>query len=257
MNILHQIPSEVKIRRELKRIVFGKTLFCPHCGSKGIRKYDNRYRCSAKHCRKWFSLTSPTWLKNAKLNLQTIWLILWAWQKKIPIDQTSKLTGVSRPTTSHWYKRFRDNLPKEKLLDTRLTGNIQIDEAYRDKKDNRYSIIGAKKTKTRQIAFECLPKKSVERYEAVDFLTRYIAPGSNLCSDGAAIYQKIDNWWPVNHQFEYHKRIEDASVSAISLSLGSFSGKGCSTCTDDCSCDDQGCIGDEDSCGETGSEYDD
>lgn len=215
MSILHQIPSEVKIRRELKRIIFGKTLFCPHCGSKGISKYGNRYRCRAKHCRKWFSLTSVSWLKNAKLSLQTIWLILWAWQKKISIDQTSKLSGVSRPTISRWYKRFRDNLPKDKLLDIRLNNDIQIDEAYRGRKDKAYSIIGAKQIGTRKIALECLAKNSVDRHEAVDFLTKYVVPGSNLFSDGAAIYQKINNWWPVNHQFEHHNRFEFKLTSEI------------------------------------------
>lgn len=223
MNILQQVPSEAKIRSELKRIVFGKKLFCPFCGYQRTTKIGYRYRCCSKKCRRWFSLTSATWLKGAKLNLQTIWLILWAWLKKIPIDQTSKLAGVSRPTTSRWYRKFREHLPKEKLFDLRLGNKIQIDELYRGKKDKGYAVIGAKEIGSRKIAFEYVPKNSVDRHEAVDFLTKYVTPGSHLCSDGSAIYQKINNWWPVSHQYEYHNKNQFKITSEIEGLWGTLS----------------------------------
>ena len=112
-SILHQIPSEAQIKKELRKNLFGKRIFCPHCGSGQIKKYEKRFHC--KTCRKHFSLTSVSWLKSAKLPLRIIWLLLWAWTTKVPLDQAAKLSGVSEVTCRRWYDKFRDHLPKEKL----------------------------------------------------------------------------------------------------------------------------------------------
>ena len=72
MNILHQIPTETKIKMELKKVLFNN------------KKYENCYRCL--RCRKPFSFTSITWLKGMKLPLRTFWLLLWAWTNKTPIN---------------------------------------------------------------------------------------------------------------------------------------------------------------------------
>jgi transposase-like protein len=108
-NILNQIPKEHQIKRELRHALFGKKLFCPHCGSPQVKKYDNRYRC--KQCRKPFSLTLVSWLKGMKLPLQTFWLVLWCWTNKIPIDQAQKACSLSELTVRRWYKKFREHLP--------------------------------------------------------------------------------------------------------------------------------------------------
>lgn len=211
MSILHQIPSEAKIRMELKSLVFGKVLRCPSCGSKQLKKYGKRYYC--KRCRKPFSLTSNTWLRGMKLPLQTFWLVLWCWVNKVPVDQAQKTCGVSEPTIRNWYEKFRNHLPLEKLDSMRLEKIVQIDEAYRGKR----SIIGAKQAKSddRKAVFQVLPKKSVDRKDAVDFLSQKIVSGSNLWSDGAAIYKGIANWWPVNHSYEIHKKFEFALTSEV------------------------------------------
>ena len=216
-NILNQVPTEHKIKRELKNILFGKRLFCPYCGSPQIKKYENRYRC--RLCRKPFSLTSVSWLKGMKLPLTTFWLMLWAWTNKIPIDQAMNLCGVSEPTIRRWYEKFRNHLPQEKLDDIRLSDIMQMDEAYRGKKDKKYSIIGAKQKaetgKKRKLVLQVIPKKSVDRRDAVEFMSQCIVPGSKLHTDGASIYQGINNWWPVKHQYEIHKKFEFALTSEI------------------------------------------
>ena len=211
MSILHQVPSEAKIRRELKRITFGKVLKCPRCGSSKLKKYEKRYYC--KRCRKPFSLISNTWLKGMKLPLQTFWLVLWCWVNKIPIDQARKTCGVSEPTIRDWYEKFRNHLPKEKLDSIRLKGIVQIDEAYRCK----YSIIGAKQAKSskRKVVLQVLPKSSVDRKDTVDFLSQNVVPNSDLWSDGASIYKNIANWWLVNHRYELHKKFEFTLTSEI------------------------------------------
>lgn len=216
-SILRQIPSEAQIKKELRKKLFGKRLFCPNCGSRQIKKYEKRFHC--KTCRKHFSLTSVSWLKSAKLSLRTIWLLLWAWTKKVPVDQAARLAGVSEVTSRRWYDKFRDNLPKDKLDNIRLQETVQMDEAYRGSKNSKYSLVGAKqkakKGEKKKIAIKVLHKSSVDRKDAVEFVSQYIVPDSVFNTDGAAIYRGINNWWKLDHHYERHNRWEFALTSEI------------------------------------------
>lgn len=215
-NILHQIPSEKSIKHTLRKLVFGRFIFCPICHTRQVKKSENRYRC--KLCRKPFSLTSVIpWLKGLKLPLQEFWLILWCWISKVPVDQTVRISGRSEVTVRRWFNKFRDNLPQDLIDSIRLETTVQIDEAYR----KGYAIIGAKeekrgeKNKESKIVLKVLPKTSVDRKDIITFMTESIIPDSNLNSDGAAIYRGIGNWWPVNHKFEIHKKWEFTLTSEI------------------------------------------
>lgn len=220
MSIVRQVPTDAKIRQELRQLIFGTRLFCPRCGSPAVKKYGPRYRC--RRCRRPFSLTSVTWLRGAKLPLQTVWLLLWCFGHEVPLDQATKLAGVSAPTTRHWYERFRSHLPAGPLTDVRLSGVVQMDEAYRGGKRHGYAILGAKQAAAqrpaghrRKLALTVLPKPSVDRRDAVAFLSQRVVPGSQLHTDGNAIYRGIGNWWPVEHAHERHNRWEFALTSEI------------------------------------------
>lgn len=216
-NILHQVPSASKIKREIKKVVFGKMLFCPRCGSRQVKAHEKRYRC--RLCRKPFSLTSVTWLKCMKLSYETFWLLLWCWTNKVPIEQAMKLSGVSKPTARRWYGKFREHLPAEKIDDITLSGVIQMDEAYRGGKKRGYSIIGAKEEKQSgrktKLALQVIDKPSVDRKDAVSFLAEHIEPDSKLQTDGAGIYRGINRWWRVVHEYERHNRWEFTLTSEI------------------------------------------
>lgn len=217
MSVLHQIPTESKIRTDLKKILFGKRLFCPHCSSRSIKKYNNRYRC--KVCRKPFSLTSVTWLKGMKLPLQTFWLLLWCWTKKVPLDQTVEVSGVSKVTVRRWFSRFREHIPREEMESVRLEGIVQMDEAYRGGKKNGYAIIGAKQKKVegkqRKMVLQLIDKPSVDRRDALEFIYQCVRPHSLLHTDGSSIYKGIENWWSLSHTCEYHSKWEFALTSEI------------------------------------------
>jgi transposase-like protein len=213
MNILsiQQVPSECKIRSYLKKIIFGKNLFCPHCGGRKIKKYDKRYHC--RKCRKFFSLTSISWLKGVKMPLTDLWAILWCWAKEIPVDQTMSLTGKSEVTVRDWFDKFRARIPED--FDLRLAGDVQMDECYRGGKKKGYSIVGAKQKGTRNVVLKLIRRNSVQRHEVIDFLAHYVKPKSNLFTDGASIYKSINNWWPVQHFKEIHKKFQFELTSEI------------------------------------------
>lgn len=217
MSILNQVPTKGKMQRELRKVVFGKYLFCPRCGGRRIKRYENRYRC--KRCRKPFSLTSVTWMKGMKISLDSFWLLLWCWTNEVAADQAQKLCGVSKPTQRRWYEKFREHIPSQPFEELRLSGVVQMDEAYRGGKKG-YAIVGAKEKQgkrdnRRKMAFQVVPRPAVNRGEALSLVAEYVVPGSDLHTDGAAIYKTIEKWWRVSHQSEIHSKWEFALTSEI------------------------------------------
>ena len=204
--LLNQIPSEAKIKKHLRKIVFGKNIFCPRCCSRKVYASENRYRC--RQCRKPFSLLSGTWLNSMNLSLRTFWALLWCWTQKVPVLQTIKLCHTSEKTVRHWFRQFRLHLPEFEPI---LHGQIQMDESY----FKSLSLILAKQVGSRKLAHQMIYKNSVNRGEAANFLFQFIEPKSQLQTNGSAIYRKIDKWWQVGHKKDVHRKWEFGLTSEI------------------------------------------
>jgi transposase-like protein len=210
---LNQIPSETKIKKSLRRVIFGKNLFCPECRSRKVAVYEKRYRCLT--CRAKFSLLSHTWLANCKLPLQKFWMVLWCWTTEIPVLQTMSLTRLSETTVRHWYGAFRTNLPQEIHILERI---VQLDEAY----FKRAALLMAKQKGTRKLAYAVVSEESVQRHHATQFLFQKVKPGAKLWTDGAAIYKNIGQWWPVEHSRDIHSKFEFEHTSEIEGVFGNY-----------------------------------
>ena len=211
---LRQIPSDTKIRKFLRQILFGDHLFCPQCRSFDVVRYESRHRC--KKCRAKFSLLSHTWLKDVRIQIKSFWLILWCFTKQIPVKQTEEITSLSEKAVRHWFDLFRANLPQHKET---LEHIIQLDEAYFGGWGGRALLMG-KQPGTRKIAYKLFPKDSVDRSEALSFLETFVKPGSKLNTDGATIYKGIDNYFPVMHTVDIHKKFEFTNTSEIEGMFG-------------------------------------
>lgn len=209
--LLNQIPSEAKIRKQLKHIMFGKNLFCPWCHTRQVKASDQRYWC--KQCRKHFSLFTRTWLSGMKLNLRTWYALLWCWTQRIPVLQSQKLCHVSEEGVRYWFRQFRLHLP---IVEPILEGNVQMDEAY----FRKLSLLLAKQVGTRNLAHQMIFKDSVDRAEATQFLFQWIAPKTTLQTDGSSIYKTIDQWWQVDHRVDIHKKFEFGLTSEIEGMFG-------------------------------------
>lgn len=218
MYILKQVPTKGKLRTLLKRVIFGSHLHCPACKYRSVRKIksEDRWRCN--RCDKPFSLKSASWLKGSKLPLEIIWLILWCWQKQIPVKQCSDITNLSYPTVFNWYAKFRDKIPKEMLNSIVLKGNIACDELY----TKGSSVMGAKEKGTRNIALRVIHEKSVNKGHAVDFLIRFTKANSHLFTDGSGIYRGIGNWHKLEHTYEIHKKFQFTLTAEIEGLWGVF-----------------------------------
>jgi len=201
---LKQVPSEAKIRKYLRRILFGKNVFCPDCRSRQVVCYEQRYRC--RKCRSKFSLTSHTWLANMKLPLQQFWLLLWCYVRQVPVRQTRELVGVSEEAVYDWFKLFRTNLPEQDVI---LEKIVQLDEAY----GKGWMVLMGKQAGTRKVARMVLHASAANREHALQFLETYVRPGSQLNTDGAAIYKGIEQYWPVTRAVDIHKKFEFGHTS--------------------------------------------
>lgn len=210
---LNQIPSEAQIRKYLRRIVFGKNVFCPVCKGRKVLKSGGRYRCPK--CRIRFSLLSHTWLSNMKLPYQKFWMLLWCWTIEDPILQTAALTNLSERTVRHWFGEFRAHLPEEHHI---LEHIVQMDEAY----FKNAALLMAKQKGTRKLAWGVLQGIDPTKTHVAQFLFQKVKPGSKLWTDGGSIYKKIGDRWPVEHSRDIHAKFEFAHTSEIEGMFGIY-----------------------------------
>lgn len=212
---LRQIPSEAKIKKLIRKILFGTHLHCPRCRSRKIYQSENRYRC--RRCRKPFSLTSQTWLSNMKLSWQTFYLLLWCWCNHLPITQSIKITNLSEKTIRQWFDNFRRYMPDFQWLSP-LKERVQMDEAF----FRKYSVIAAKDTNAKKLVMRVVPKTEIQKQNIAQFVVRHVDPGSSLFTDGGGYYRGIEKSWPVKHYKDIHSRWEFALTSEIEGAFGNL-----------------------------------
>ena len=210
---LHQVPSEAQIRKYLRRVLYGRNVFCPWCRSRLVYHCQGRFRC--RRCRQRFSLLSGTWLANLKLPLPKFWLILWCWTSQVPVKQAKALNSLSEKAIRHWYGSFRAHLPENPVI---LQKIVQLDEAYFP----GISLIAGKQTGSRKLAYAIHRKTSIDKRDAARFLFQHVRPYARLQTDGSRIYQRIDQWWPVQHRRDIHKKWEFALTSEIEGLFGNL-----------------------------------
>ncbi len=211
---LKQIPTDTKIHKFLKQILFGNHIFCPKCQSFDILRFENRYRC--RKCRLHFSLLSHTWLKDSRIPLQRFWLTLWCFTHQIPVKQSQDITYLSEKAVRHWFDLFRNNLPQNQEL---LGHMVQLDEAYFGK-FGRLALLMGKQIGSRKLAYRILHSDAPAKVDAIDFIKTYVKPDTRLATDGSAIYQGIEKQFPVKHTFDIHKNFEFTNTSEIEGMFG-------------------------------------
>lgn len=212
MDVYHlkQVPTEAQIQKYIRRIVFGKNIFCPVCKRRdSVYPAQKRYRC--RYCKLRFSLLSHTWLSNLKLPLGKFWLILWCWTK-----QTQALSELSEKGVRHWFDVLRNHLPSDQEF---LEHMVQLDEAYFGGRKG-YALMMGKQRGTRKIAYHIFPHTMPTKYDASSFLQMYVKPHSKLFTDGGSIYRDITLRWPIEHYSEIHRNFEFTNTSKIEGMFG-------------------------------------
>lgn len=148
-----------------------------------------------------------------KISCQKFWMILWCWTSQIPVKQSMSLCKLSEEAVRHWHDLFRAHLPKNPII---LEKIVQLDEAY----FKGWALVMGKQQGTRKLAYALIPERAVQRHDAAHFLYRNVKPRTKLRTDGAMIYKTIDQWWPVTHEVDIHKKFEFGKTSEIEGMFG-------------------------------------
>lgn len=210
---LDQIPSEAKMRAELRKIIYGSHLFCPRCHGRRVYASEGRYRC--RDCRRPFDLLSGTWLRGMRIRLRTLYVLLWCWTQKVPVLQSQKLCGLSEKCVRRYFQEFRAHMPESEAI---LEGRVQMDEAY----FRSLSLLMAKQKGTRNLVYQVIYNSSINKTEAMRFLFQAVAPHSTLQTDGSSIYKRSERSWPVTHRVDIHARFEFGLTSEIEGTFGNL-----------------------------------
>jgi hypothetical protein len=143
-------------------------------------------------------------------------MVLWCWTSQVPIRQTICLSRLSEVTIRKWFETFRYQLPEDETV---LDHLIQLDEAYFGGKKGK-ALFMAKEVGQRKLAYQLINHSQPTREHAWWFLKTYVKPESALFTDGASIYKEIDQWWPIYHTQELHKKFEFEQTSEIEGMFG-------------------------------------
>ena len=93
-----------------------------------------------------------------------------------------------------------------------------MDEAY----FKNLSLLLAKQVGSNKLAHQIIYKNSVDKGEASNFIFQWVKPGSRLQTDGAGIYKQINQWWPVKHRVDIHRKFQFGLTSQIEGTFGNL-----------------------------------
>lgn len=185
MNSLANLPRERQCHQTIFKLVFGST-HCPRCQGKLLFRPSYAW---CRTCRVKHSVKAATWLRQSNLPFQTIWLLVWCWQKQKGTGTTVDVTGVSYPTVRRWFARFRQHVPASAQI---LSGIVEVDESFfgRQKYGNQTIVVGAIERDTRRIRLQIIPDRAQDTLEL--FISRRVASGSHLLTDALASYHDLE-----------------------------------------------------------------
>lgn len=186
MSKLPDIPGNKKCWRILNRIVFGDSISCPGCDSTLQENYRNKYLW-CRVCRVKYRATAHrgSWLYGTKLKPRQLFLLLACWQARKSTETTLEVAGVSYPTVTRWYDKFRALLPGELPV---LETLVKADESYfgkRRSKQPQLVVTGAVEPHTGRKALRVTGVSHAGRSRDVleQFVTDMVQPGAVVVTD--------------------------------------------------------------------------
>lgn len=213
-----------EIKTALRKAFFNKgRLKCPRCNCFKVRSIEKRYYCV--RCRKKFSLTSNSWIKDIKIPLSKFVVILECWLKGRSVKDTAESSNTSIPTIRRYYRLFRTNIVKNKEFEPQ--DHVQVDEAYFGqfvKQANYYhgfmryrvvdktGVAGISCPRTGQLKTAIIQGKP--GLFVKDFIYQNVPPNIPVYSDASFLYRNLYkrgyNHYSMSHDrgFDYSYYIE-------------------------------------------------
>ena len=209
MQSILQLPSEAKVRSQLRRILFPEGLRCPDpaCGSTVVNpvKGEGRYYCC--WCKKRFSLTSVhPLLRHMRISLRQFYLLLWCWQKKFSPGHAREVSGLSHVTVTRWYDRCRLYLPN--LEDySPLCGIVEGDESqfgHTYHATDQWVAGAVERHNHRNVRLQPIEARDSGNLDR--FILENVKPDSLLVTDGYSAYYGMENFHGLAHEIGNHSK---------------------------------------------------
>jgi len=185
--------SRREIKARLRKIIFGPRTKCLKCGNFHVTMIRKRYWCPK--CRRFFSLTSGSWLKGMKFSFKTLCLLIHCWLKGYSVNMTTDLTGLSRPTIYNWFNRFRTLAPQ---ITEQFQGTCEIDETYigpryrrrfENRKTTKVPVIGVYERESDRVKAQAVPEATLV------YMGPFLKEG--IDSEATSYSDKYRAYWPL------------------------------------------------------------
>jgi len=207
---------------------WGGTPACPFCGVINPYRTNRGFKCRDKGCGKKFTVKVGTVYENSKIPLRT-WFaagyLCLSSKKGVSSLQISRQLGITQKTAWFVLHRLREML-RDKAPQM-LSGTAQIDETYHGgslknkhkskiaklkREQEGKSLKGRSETKTPifgivETGGNVIVKVTdwVTRNEAKELIEKHVAEGSNMVTDGYAMYAFLGQDDRFKHYIVDHK----------------------------------------------------
>jgi len=204
---LDYFKEESTCRAYLEQQRWGGVPACPFCGTINPYRTNRGFKCSAKECRKKFSVTVGTVYENSKIPLRIWYAAIYlctSSKKGISSLQASRQLGITQKSAWFLLHRVREML-RDKAPQM-LKGIVQIDESYvggaeKNKHLNKRAKHGRSERGvalgTKTPVFGIIEtggnvvvqvSEWVTKKEAQEIVKRHVEEKSTMVTDGYAMY---------------------------------------------------------------------
>lgn len=226
IELLDFFKDEDTCRKYLEQQRWGGTPACPFCGVVNPYRTNRGFKCRDKQCHKKFSVTVGTVYENSKVPLRTWFAAIYlgtSSKKGISSLQTARQLGITQKTAWFLNHRVREML-REKAPQM-LRGTVQVDETYvggleRNKHKNKQipkkeGVRGRIKNDIKTPVFgivetggKVVVKVSewVTKKNAKQLIDQHVEQGSNMVTDGYAMYAFLGKGGKFQHYMVDHSK---------------------------------------------------
>jgi transposase len=194
---------------------------CPRCQHRRIHRIENRYRC--KRCRYKFDDFTGTYLAKIRIAPNITSHMLYLFSLGVPAYRTRFHAGINLATVQHAFRVFRESIYDSSIVDLKLSGKLEMDEAlfggHRKGKrgwgaEGKTLVFGIYKRNGRVMTFPVPDRK----YDTLMLLIKkHTKKGSLYYTDDYTAYASLDmrgKHKVVSHGMEEYVR-DDAHINGI------------------------------------------
>ena len=168
---------------------------CPRCQCRNINHVANRYAC--RKCRYKFDDFTGTYLAKIRVPLNAIVHLLYLFSLGVPAYRIRFYAGISLKTIEHTFRIFREAIYDSSMVNLRLSGKLELDEAmfggYRKGKrgwgaEDKTLVFGIYKRNGHVMTFPVPDRK----YDALmELIKKHTRKGSLYYTDDYTAYASL------------------------------------------------------------------